>query len=53
MKLVLASSNSGKLAELRTLLADLDIELLAQSEFGVVDADETATTFVENALIKA
>lgn len=53
MKLVLASSNSGKLAELRTLLADLDIDLVAQSEFGVADADETATTFVENALIKA
>ncbi len=53
MKLVLASSNAGKLEELRHLLADTDIELIAQSDLGVPDADETATTFVENALIKA
>ena len=53
MKLVLASSNAGKLEELRHLLADTEIELIAQSDLGVTDADETATTFVENALIKA
>ncbi len=53
MKLVLASSNHGKLEELRGLLADTGIELVAQSELGVSDADETATTFVENALLKA
>lgn len=53
MKLVLASSNHGKLEELRSLLADSGIELIAQSDLGVEDADETATTFVENALIKA
>jgi len=53
VKLVLASSNAGKLEELRHLLADTDIELIAQSDLGVTDADETATTFVENALIKA
>ncbi|MGX5731015.1 RdgB/HAM1 family non-canonical purine NTP pyrophosphatase [Pseudoxanthomonas beigongshangi] len=53
MKLVLASSNAGKLEELRHLLADTDIELIAQSALGVTDADETASTFVENALIKA
>jgi len=53
VKLVLASSNAGKLEELRHLLADTGIELIAQSELGVTDADETATTFVENALIKA
>lgn len=53
MKLVLASSNHGKLEELRGLLADTGIELIAQSDLGVTDADETATTFVENALIKA
>nr|WP_225562235.1 MULTISPECIES: RdgB/HAM1 family non-canonical purine NTP pyrophosphatase [unclassified Pseudoxanthomonas] len=51
--MVLASSNAGKLEELRHLLADTDIELIAQSDLGVTDADETATTFVENALIKA
>jgi XTP/dITP diphosphohydrolase len=53
MKLVLASGNRGKLAEIRDVLADTGIELFAQSEFGVGDADETAATFVENALIKA
>ena len=53
MKLVLASSNHGKLEELRGLLGDTGIELIAQSELGVGDADETATTFVENALLKA
>ncbi len=53
MKLVLASSNHGKLQELRELLAGNGIELIAQSELGVDDADETGSTFVENALIKA
>ena len=53
MKLVLASGNAGKLAELRDLLGDLDVALHAQSEFGVADAEETGLTFVENAILKA
>lgn len=53
MKLVLASSNHGKLEEIRELLGDTGIELVAQSDLGVEDAEETGTTFVENALIKA
>ena len=53
MKLVLASSNHGKLEELRGLLSGNSIELIAQSDLGVDDADETGTTFVENALAKA
>jgi len=52
-KLVLASSNRGKLEELRELLADSPLELLPQSALGVDDAEETGATFVENALIKA
>ena len=52
-RLVLASSNAGKLQELRGLLADLPIVLVPQSELGVGDAEETGATFVENALIKA
>ncbi len=52
-RMVLASGNAGKLRELRQLLADADIELVAQGELGVPDAEETATTFVENALLKA
>jgi XTP/dITP diphosphohydrolase len=53
MKLVLASSNQGKLEEIRELLKNTGIELVAQSDLGVEDAEETGTTFVENALIKA
>ena len=52
MKLVLASSNAGKLVELRELLGD-GFELHAQSEFGVADADETGLSFIENAILKA
>lgn len=52
MKLVLASSNPGKLAELRALLGD-GFQLHAQSEFGIDDAEETGRSFVENALLKA
>lgn len=52
-RLVLASGNAGKLAELRELLADAGLALQAQSEFGVRDIDETGLTFVENALLKA
>jgi len=53
MKLVLASGNAGKLSELRELLGDLDIELHAQSAFGVTEVEEIGRSFVENALIKA
>ena len=52
-KIVMASGNVGKLREISRILADLDIVVAPQSEFGVSDADETGTTFVENALIKA
>ena len=51
--IVLASGNAGKLAEIVRILEDLDITVVPQSEFGVTDADETGTTFIENALIKA
>ena len=53
MKLVLASGNAGKLVEMREVLGDLDIELVAQAELGIADAEETASTFVENAILKA
>ena len=51
--LVLATSNRGKLAEMRPVLADCGWHLVAQSELGVEDAVEDGKTFVENALIKA
>jgi len=50
---VVATANPGKLAEIRALLAGLPIELVTQAELGVDAADESAITFVENALIKA
>lgn len=50
---VVASSNAGKLAELNSLLADLDIELVSQAEFDAPDAVEDGIAFVDNALIKA
>ena len=53
MDLVLASGNAGKLAELRQLLDGSRFTLRAQSEFGVVDVEETGLTFIENALLKA
>ncbi len=52
-RLVLASGNPGKLAELRALLADGGLDLHAQSELGIADPEETGLTFIENALIKA
>ncbi|MEO6102317.1 MAG: non-canonical purine NTP pyrophosphatase, partial [Pseudoxanthomonas sp.] len=51
--LVLASSNRGKLEELRPLLAESGFALVNQGELGVVDAVEDGLSFVENALIKA
>ena len=52
-KIILASSNQGKLREIQQVLAHLGLQLLPQSEFNVSDAEETGLTFVENALIKA
>ena len=52
-RVVLASSNAGKLREMSALLAPLGLELLPQSSLGVHSAAETGTTFIENALIKA
>ena len=52
-RLVVATGNGGKLAEIREVLAGTGIELIAQSELGIADAEETGATFVENALIKA
>ena len=53
MKIVLASNNLGKLAELQDLFAPLGVELVRQSDLGVGEAEEPHCTFVENALAKA
>ncbi|WP_302172995.1 RdgB/HAM1 family non-canonical purine NTP pyrophosphatase [uncultured Hydrogenophaga sp.] len=53
MKLVLASNNAGKLAELQALFAPLGVELVRQAELGIPEAPEPHRTFIENALAKA
>ena len=52
-RLVLASSNAGKLREFRRLLEPLGLEVIPQAELGVGEADEPHVTFIENALAKA
>ena len=53
LRLVLASNNAKKLSELRLLLGDLALELVAQGELGIAEAEEPHVTFIENALAKA
>ncbi|MDE2088494.1 MAG: RdgB/HAM1 family non-canonical purine NTP pyrophosphatase [Gammaproteobacteria bacterium] len=52
-KIVLASNNPGKAREINQLLEDSGITVLAQSELGVPEVEETGLSFVENALLKA
>ncbi len=53
MRLVLASANPGKLAELQALFAPLGLEIVAQGSLGIGEAAEPHATFLENALAKA
>lgn len=52
-QVVLASSNAGKLREIRHALQDLALEFVSQQDLQIVDAHEDGVTFIENALIKA
>ena len=52
-KIVLASGNLNKVREINALLSNTSYEIIPQSKFNVIEADETGTTFLENALIKA
>jgi XTP/dITP diphosphohydrolase len=52
-RLVIASSNPGKLREFRRLLSPLGIETIPQGDLGIADSDEPHASFVENALVKA
>jgi XTP/dITP diphosphohydrolase len=52
-RIVLATGNKGKVREFSELLADQDISIVPQSDFGVPDVAETGLTFVENAILKA
>jgi XTP/dITP diphosphohydrolase len=51
--IVLATGNLGKVREINELLANHDLEVVAQSDFNVPEAEETGLSFVENAIIKA
>jgi XTP/dITP diphosphohydrolase len=53
MKIILASNNAGKLAELQAIFAPLGLTLVTQASLGIPEADEPYRTFVENALTKA
>ncbi len=53
MRLVLASNNTGKLAELQSLFAPLGLLLVRQGDLGIPEAEEPHLTFIENALAKA
>ena len=52
-RIVFASGNRGKLAEVARLLAAYGVDVVAQAELGVTDVEETGTTFAENSLIKS
>lgn len=52
-KIVIASGNRGKIAEIRSVLAEQAIALVAKTEFGIEDPEETGLSFVENAILKA
>lgn len=52
-KVLIASNNLGKIAEISAILAPHDMEATPQIAYGVGEAEETGTTFLENALIKA
>lgn len=52
-KVVLATSNQGKVKEMADVLAQFGFDVVAQSEFGIESPEETGLTFVENALLKA
>jgi XTP/dITP diphosphohydrolase len=53
MRLVLASNNAKKLSELKQLFGALPLQLVAQGELGIAEAEEPHGTFIENALAKA
>ena len=52
-KIVLASGNAGKIREIAEIFSGLNAEIVAQSKLGLESPEETGSTFVENALLKA
>ncbi len=52
-RIIVATGNRGKLAEIRAILDEFRVEVVAQGELGIGEVEETGLTFVENALLKA
>ncbi|MGB1207679.1 MAG: non-canonical purine NTP pyrophosphatase, partial [Paracoccaceae bacterium] len=52
-RLLVATHNAGKLEEMRQLLAPLGVEVVGAAEMNLPEPEETGTTFIENARIKA
>lgn len=52
-KVVLASGNRGKLKEMQQVLSGAGLELLLQTDFDIIDAEESGKSFIENAILKA
>ena len=52
-RVVIATGNQGKLAEIRQILSGSEFDIVPQFEFGFTPAEETGATFLENALLKA
>ena len=53
MKIFLATKNPGKISEFRQILSGLNVDLLSYNDIDIPDVEETGTTFVENAILKA
>jgi len=53
MKIILASKNQDKIIEIKKILVNSDIELLTSNDIDIPEVEETGSTFVENAILKA
>src|SRR3990167_9312384 len=53
IQIVFASSNPGKMAEIRLLAKEIPIEWISQADLNISDVEETGKTFIENAILKA
>lgn len=54
MKIIVATSNAGKIREIKKIFSDESVEILSMGEVGInIEIEENGTTFEENSLIKA
>ncbi len=53
MKIFLATKNPGKISEFREILSGLNVDLVTCNDLEIPDVDETGSSFVENAILKA